>query len=123
MNFTLLGKLIWAIQTQIQAAKEVGRKYDFVEIKRSVLRAYTNQIGPNRDLYNKEVCSHFGKIGAKAAAKRRKEAKRLIAVLKEVLHIKKIQEAEQAWLQERIREGSVGISEDGDLMLLEEIDD
>lgn len=120
MNFTLLGKLRFAIQNKIRTAKEAHQEYNFVDIKRSVLDVYKNQIGPDRELYNKSICSHFGKLGAEAMKLKRKEIKKVIAVLKEVLRQKMIKEAEEFWLQEKIRSGGAELSPEGDITFLEE---
>ncbi|KKQ52215.1 MAG: hypothetical protein US70_C0010G0020 [Parcubacteria group bacterium GW2011_GWD2_38_11] len=120
MNFTLLGKLIWAIQTQINAAKKECRKYDFQETKRHILDVYKNEVGADRDLYSKAISSHFGKLGAQALKMKRQEIKKLIAVLKKIEQQKIIREAEEFWLQEKIRSGSVELSPEGDICLLED---
>ncbi len=123
MNFTLLGRMNAAIEAKIRQAKNSGQEYYFMEIKRHILDVYHNQIGANRDEYSKEISSHFGKIGAKKRKEKKEIRIKLIAVLKEALQIRKIQEAEEIWLQEKLREGSVMISEEGDLTYLEEEED
>ena len=120
MNFTLLGQLVYAVEAKIRAAKEKGVDYCFIDIKRHTLDVFKHQIDTKRDEYSKALSSHFGKLGAQARKKKKAARMKLLATLKEVLQLKKIQEAQDFWLQEKLREGSVVVSPEGDLTYLEE---
>ncbi len=123
MNFTLLGTLIYAVEARIGAAKREGKEYCFIEIKRHILDVYRNQVGAYRDDYSKEISSHFGKLGAKKKKEKREARQKFVIVLNEVLQTKKIQEANEFWLQEKIREGKLELSPEGDVVYLEDEED
>lgn len=126
MNFTLLGTLNHAIELKMRLAKEAGTSHCFMDIKRNVLDIFKSQLGGKRDEYSAAVSSHFGKIGAKKRREKKEARQKLVAVLDDIREIKRCQavkEAELSWLQEKVREGKLELSPEGDVFYLEEEED
>ena len=93
-----------------------------MELKREVLRFYTNQVGNNRKVYSAAVSSYFGKMGAASLKKNRLEIKRkeeLKKMLEEIRREDTIRSATDFQKAEMLRAGEIEFSPEGDLIFLE----
>jgi hypothetical protein len=59
MKRALLAKMERMIANKIAAKKELDEKYDFMEIKRSVLNMHVAELGEERDAYSSELSKRF----------------------------------------------------------------
>lgn len=111
---TLLARLVFEIDIRIQAAVEAKEKYDFMQIKKTVLDSYFSDHSYIRKEYSKLISKHFGKKGGKKGAEKAalsREAKK-----KNRLQLM-ISEAWKIQISEAMRAGFVQMTEEGDIVM------